>query len=305
MIKQNLSSNKQKGQVILILILVMTVALSIGLSVVQKSLVDVSTASKAEQSSRAFSAAEAGIEKALQNNGTTCGDDCVSFTENNSKADVSGTSLIPTVPDEGIPQDPLEIPPLAKEDVAQVWLADPTANLPSCTGGTSNVCYTQNSLDFYWGNPSTDKAAVEITLVYHDGTKYAYHKWYFDPSATRSSANGFDSASPNCLGHIVGTNTYQCKNTLAFTTTEASGLMLLRARLLYNTTSQPIAVRSTVTCPLSASSCASYSLPPQARSIISTGISGETQRKVNVFQLEKVVPPYFDYAIFSAGDIKK
>ncbi len=46
--------NNQKGQLILILILVMTVALSIGLSIVQKSLVDVSTSSKVEQSSRAF-----------------------------------------------------------------------------------------------------------------------------------------------------------------------------------------------------------------------------------------------------------
>ena len=56
---------EQKGQVILILILVMTVGLAIGLSIVQKSLVDISTASKIEQSSRAYSAAEAGVERAF------------------------------------------------------------------------------------------------------------------------------------------------------------------------------------------------------------------------------------------------
>ena len=55
----------KKGQILLALILVMTVALAIGLSVIQKSLVDVSTSTKVEQSSMAFSAAEAGIERSL------------------------------------------------------------------------------------------------------------------------------------------------------------------------------------------------------------------------------------------------
>ena len=57
---------KEKGQIILILLLVMTVALGVGLTIVQRSLTDISTSTKVEQSSRAFSAAEAGIEKALQ-----------------------------------------------------------------------------------------------------------------------------------------------------------------------------------------------------------------------------------------------
>ena len=42
--------------IILILVLVMTVALAIGISVIQRSLSDISTATKVEQSSRAFSA---------------------------------------------------------------------------------------------------------------------------------------------------------------------------------------------------------------------------------------------------------
>lgn len=286
----------QKGQVILILILVMTVALAIGLSIVQKSLVDVSTASKVEQSSRAFSAAEAGIEKALQlNSSTSVSSTSVDFSENASRAEAINSGLIPEVPPANNRQAALEFPPLAKEDTAQVWFA----NLDSTTNPPPAV-YTQNSLDVYWGDPlSEDKAALELTLVYHDGTKYTPKKWYLDQV---DRGNGF-AVVGTCTdnGYRAGANVYRCSKSIGFTPQEAAGLMLLRARLLYNSTSQPFAVQppSTATCG------AACSLPPQAREIESTGVSGETQRKINVFQLYKVVPPFFDYAIFSAGDITK
>ncbi len=293
---------KEKGQAILILILVMTVALSIGLSMIQRSLVDVSTASKVEQSSRAFSAAEAGIEKALQP-GSSCGNNCVSF-DNSSKADVSGVDLIPVVPTSGIRQAVLEYPPLAKEDVVQVWLAD----YASSNSNPPPIRYAQNTLDVYWGNNSgTDKAALELTLVYY-GTdpqdpvvsernvqKYRSHKWYLDYTGlVRTPDNKFDNAST-----CNGSSTYTCKKVLNFSANEAAGLMLLRARLLYNSTSQPIAVQAVGTCGIACS------LPAQAKWITATGKSGETQRKVRVFQLKNVVPPFFDYAIFSAGEITK
>ncbi len=298
--------NSQKGQVILILILVLTVALSIGLSIVQKSLVDVSTASKVEQSSRAFSAAEAGVEKALK------GDTSLqTFTDNSSKiTEITPIGLIPATPAAGSPQAALELPPLAKEDVAQVWLADPDQNvkLPDCTADPAKhqpVCYAQDTLDIYWGNSLTDKAAIELTLVYYDGSAYKSSKWYLDHTlASRNTPNGFGVAD-SCTGSErpqTGTIDYQCRKTLDFLLIKSANpsatWMLIRARLLYNSTSQPFAVQAV-------GNCATCFLPPQARSVSSTGVSGDTQRKVNIFQLYKVVPPYFDYAIFSAGEIKK
>ncbi|KKQ59989.1 MAG: hypothetical protein US80_C0004G0041 [Candidatus Daviesbacteria bacterium GW2011_GWA2_38_17] len=267
---------RQAGQVILILILVMAVALAIGISVIQRSLSDISTSSKVEQSSRAFSAAEAGIEKALRNDTSN-----TVFTD--SRATVSNSGSLP------LAGQALEYPLLGKEEVAQVWLADPNANLPNCTGYT---CYTQTSLGVYWGNSSTDKAALELTIVYYAGGSYQSKKWYLDQIA-RTPANNFDT-SADCGGFLIGVNAYRCKKTLSFTAQEAAGLMLLRARLLYNSTSQPIAV-----APVSGS------LPPQAMIIESTGTAGDTQRKIRVFKLDKVVPPYFDYGIFSLGEINK
>lgn len=297
----------------MLLIVIMTVALAIGLSVVQKSLVDVSTASKVEQSSRAFSAAEAGIEKALT--GTVNCTDCQYFSDTSSTIKQINTNSIPCVPgttgcaqEAGVRQVAFEYPPLAKEEVAQVWLADPTAtNLPVCTGGTYNICYTQSRLDVYWGNSSIDKAAIELTLVYYDGVKYTSRKWYLDQT-TRDPVNGFRQVS--CSSTTLISYIYQCKVTLGDNSYAGgfplpTGLMLIRARLLYNNTSQPFAVQAGVACPAAAGSCTAYSLPPQARMITSTGTSGETQRKIQVFQEYKVAPPYFDYAIFSAGEIKK
>jgi len=290
----------QKGQVILVLILVMTVALAIGISVVQRSLSDISTSTKVEQSSRAFSAAEAGIEKAL--NCPTCVTTSVNFSENQSGATVTNNSLIPCVPGSsgcvqgtGSQQVALEYPPLAKEEVAHVWLADYTSTVNPPT-----VFYTQPTLDVYWGDPAAiDKAALELTLVYYASGQYLSRKWYLD-QIVRSPANNFEQVT--CIGNysLAG---YQCKKTLGNNTginngPLPSGLMLLRARLLYNSTSQPFAVQAVGTC-------ATCFLPPQARKIISTGTAGTTQRRVQLFQLDKVVPQYFDYAIFSAGDINK
>lgn len=281
----------ETGQVILVLILVMTVALAIGISVIQRSISDISTSSKVEQSSRAFSAAEAGIEKTLVTGNTS-----LITLQNNAQAQATDTGLIPAVAPNGTQQDPLEYPPLSKEEVAQVWLANPD----SPTNPPAGV-YKQSSLDVYWGNSSTDRAALELTLVYYDGSinQYKSQKWFLD-QIVRSPNNNFDT-SANCAGGIIppaSSTTYQCKKTISLPAAPAS-LMLVRARLLYNISSQPFAVQAVGTC---GTDC---SLPPQARIIISTGTAGTTQRKVKLFQINKVVPPYFDYAIFSTGAINK
>lgn len=272
----------------MILILIMTVALAIGLSVIQKSLSDISTSSKVEQSSRAFSAAEAGIEKALRNDFTGA-----NFT--GSSATVLDSGSLPAA------GQALEYPLLSKEEVAQVWLADSRATLPNGDDcGSGYTCYDPSAprtLDVYWGNSTDDKAALELTLVSYSGG-YVTRKWYLDHNITRNPDNKFTKT--DCIRYSLPPNNYQCKFTIGGPSDPdgalpAGRLILIRARLLYNSTSQPIAV-----APKSNSS-----LPPQARIIESTGIAGETQRKIRVFKLDKVVPPYFDYGIFSAGEIRK
>jgi len=56
----------QKGQAALILVLVMAIALGFGLSIISQSTTDVRISEQEQEASRAFNAAEAGIEKALK-----------------------------------------------------------------------------------------------------------------------------------------------------------------------------------------------------------------------------------------------
>lgn len=306
----------QKGQVILVLILIMTVALAIGLSIVQRSLVDITTASKVEQSSRAFSAAEAGIERLLQT-GVLTGFDLPNDSKVTSLTD-SGLLPITIAAGANLQQLPLEIAspasPLAKEEVAQVWLANFNSTTPSSPpncGPNMQCFYTQNALDIYWGNSASDQAALVLTLIYWDGptSSYTSKKWYLDhSSASRNPSNGFDTTL--CSGNYSEMPGYRCYVRIGDPSLDPAfskpgygvlptGLILLRARLLYNVSSQPFAVRAVNTC---GPAC---SLPPQLRIYSATGESGQTQRKVQIQQQLKVVPPFFDYAVFSAGDISK
>ncbi len=287
---------REKGQVILMLILVMTVALAIGLSVIQRSLSDISTSSRVEQSSRAFSAAEAGIEKALRNDFTGA-----SFTD--ASATVTGTDLMPCIPGSagcaqgsGSPQIALEYPPIGKEEVVQTWLADPD---------TLATVFDQASINIAWGNKNIqnagEKPAIEVTQIYAAAGSYNSQKFYFDSNSSRAVINRFQDASSNCSDSSSNINTTMGSSRPFYCRTSITGLTgplkLLRVRMLYSNSSQAFAV-----VPVA---CAACSLPPQARIIESTGTAGGTQRKVQVFQLYKVVPPYFDYGIFSVGEINK
>ncbi|OGE19404.1 hypothetical protein A3D83_04810 [Candidatus Daviesbacteria bacterium RIFCSPHIGHO2_02_FULL_41_10] len=307
---------RQAGQVILILILVMSVALAIGLSVIQRSLSDVSTSTDIEESSRAFSAAEAGIERILSG-GTP---PFVNFSENNSTASATSYNF-PAPPGQGDNnrQRPFECPPgdtsFAKESVAQVWLADPNSSSPTNPLAPAEY-YKQTSLDVYWGlKNSTDKAALEVILVYWDGAKYVTRKWYLDQTdAVRSGNTQFTPV--NCSINIPQLPNYQCQYRLGGTlgsSTDPGGplpaspsvLMLLRARTLYNETSQPFAVQAVGTCTGVGQTPQDCWLPPQAKIIVSKGTSGQTRRIIQLCQVPKVVPSYFDYAIFSEDEIAK
>ncbi len=275
---------KQEGQVIIILILVMTVALAIGLSVIQRSLSDISTSSKVEQSSRAFSAAEAGIEKAIQ-----------ADTAISSPVTLGNNAIIQGVDKNEVPAtgQALEYPLIGKEEMTQVWLADPS---------TLAEVYNKSSFDLYFGTPNTaDKPAIEVTVISWDGVKYVSTKKFFDADTSRTTTNSFAAATCN-HNHTVLTNantassTFDCKVSVSgYSYSTPAKPILARIRLLYSSISHPVAL-----APVS-----SGSLPAQARIYTATGISGGTQRKVQVFRLDKVVPPYFDYAIFSAGTIGK
>lgn len=295
---------EQKGQALIILLLIMLVTLTIGLAVTQRSLSDLSSSNKVDQSTRAFSAAEAGIEKALQSGSSTV----ISSGElqDQATANVKISDLLP------LAHQALEYPPIGKDTVAQFWLADPTSLATVYPGNTPINIYFGNRYDSSPQNP--DIPAIEVNLISKSGGNYVSTKYFYDPVTSRQASDNFTcnssfppacAATPSCQGatHDVNTSNSPNKSSgpdrhfwcMITINTPASPIMI-RARILYSNTDQPIAVE-----PVGSSN----SLPPQARIYTSIGTAGQTLKKIQVFKMQYVVPAYFDFAIFSAGDITK
>lgn len=319
-----LFKKSQKGQVILILLLVMTVALAIGLSIVQRSISDVSTSNRVEQSSRAFSAAEAGIERALQQDNLSATQP--QFTlENGAVTKIVDSGLLPN------PKQAIEYPAISKEEVIHMWLADPDANFETESG----QYYAQPNLDIYWGSSDIakpeDYPALELTvvsLINSAGRRtYVNKKIYLDPDSSNRRGNGFHKpgyTGPNISAFACSPSLDAISTIFSETNNPAPDrrffchatvtdlqpyLILLRARILYSNSSHPIAIKPVVP-ELPDTSCESpdyipCSFPRQVKIIQSYGSFGDTQRAIQLFKIDKVVPFYFDYAIFSAGDIEK
>lgn len=292
----------QSGQVVVILLLLMLVALSIGLAVTQRSVTDVTTSTQSEQSSRAFSAAEAGIAKALSGSVPTG-----SFSLDNSSSANFDTSAWLPIPGSSAG---IEYPAIGRERAAQFWFTNPDD--PSIT-------YTGDKVWLYFGNENADndKPAVEVEIVMLANNQFYSQTYYYDsdPSRAGPAGNGFESV--NCTGNpilpvsISGNNRrFYCRvlipgpPTNAFPNLGGSGncynpgvcqLILARVRLLYSNEDHRIAVAP----------FGNAQLPQQVQIYNSTGIAGQSQKQIQAFRVKDVIPPWFNFAVFSINEIKK
>ncbi len=318
----------QKGQIIIILLMIMVVALALGLVVTQRSISDVAISTETDQASKSFSAAEAGLEKAFDPSSfpSSSSSPLSLNLGNESSAEVSKTRL------PKMDFYPLEYPPIGKETIAQVWFEDPALPLPSPGSDWPNN-YSSSEFDVYFGNPlfctissgSGDCPAIELNAILFNTSSKTYysHKFFFDSKA-RTPANGFvppntlppprvprcDSAGidiTDTVSQVIGIRKYLCKATVPTDCPSGSypfcspirfnsgdNLVLVRIRLLYNNKKHPVAIAPQ-----------NDNLPEQATLYSSKGITGQTLKEIQIFKLDNVVPPWFDFAIFSAGDINK
>lgn len=307
---------RQTGQTIIILLLIMLVALSIGLVVTQRSLTDLTSSTQTDQSSRAFSAAEAGIEQAIQlcPPGVACNNipasDKTIQLGNQSSSDITISGALPAT------GQLLEYPPIKKEEFAQFWLAS-----PEDINDTSNS-YNEASFEFYFGNIydyssssyEAEQPAVEVNVVLKDESgKFGPKRFYLDSNNTRRDKNGFISTVPTCraggyakttvnLTNASDSNFY-CRATISYSlsspcfpgSTGGCRPILVRVRPLYSNLAHKMAIEPNP----------GKSLPPQASIYTSIGNSGQSQKTIRVFRMKYVVPQFFDFAIFSAGPINK
>jgi hypothetical protein len=264
----------EEGQILLIVVLVMTIALTIGLSVATRTITNIRTSADQEQSERAFSAAEAGVEQALQSNTNTSG----SFSNNAQYQ----TSVNTVIGQSFLLRNGVIIP---KDDAADVWFAQYPTYATPWTG----------TVTLYWGqssdvcNPTeatNTMAALEIVLISGTKANPLVAHYPVDPCNARTTNNHFEFI-PSAGGVISGQN-FGYRKTIVVT----SGL-LMRIIPLYAGTKIGV-----IGCNAGGTGCTN--LPAQGTVISSVGTADTTQRKiVGIKENPKLPVQFFPFVVFS------
>lgn len=306
------SVDLQKGQVVVLLLLVVVIALAVGLSTINRSTLEVSTSKKSEDSSRAFSAAEAGMERIIEANKNNLGGATqISVIPPSFDNQSSATIITAGLPVSG---KGLAYPPFGKESFAQFWLVD-SGDI------TKAKAYSANTYDIYFGDPSPngdlnyyatypdEKPAIEVNTIYWDGSssKYLSQSNYYDSfggtmlNARSAGFNGcsipVNSPSIQVNTDVVPTTPFYCKAivNIGSLVSGSSFPVMVRVRILYSSLSHPVAIYPAT----------GASISPQANIYISKGTSGSVQRTLKVFTQKAVMPQFFNYALFSAAELTK
>lgn len=296
---------KCSGQVVIILLLVTVIVLAVGLSVAGRSINEIETSTISENSSRAFSAAEAGLERII----TKIGTGNYNFTDLSNDA-TSSASYKTTLPDPG---QAIEYGSLINKDsnsVAQFWLADPSSIDPSGNGLPTHV-FVAGSFNLYFGdangdytNKPTDKPAVEVSVISYNNANHniEINKFYVDTdNGSRNTDNGFTQCgllNPASINTTMGQGrSFYCKSMIAgypqnyYVT--GNYPILVRIRILYSSLAHPVALSG------------GSNFPPQVSQYTSEGSSGNTKRMIQVTKHKEVLPFFFDFALYATGNISK
>lgn len=290
-------TQSQSGQALLIVLLLMSVVLAIILASLSRSITDISISTYEEDALKAFSAAEAGVEEVLLSDLTSGSLNTTFSTGASYQVDISQTSS----------SDKEFIYPenLSSAETANFWMTSRNADGDFECG--SSPCFAGSSLTFCWGKTGVE-SAISVSLFYDESFSKAtaspnnYEdvkvvKAAYDPLAR----GNFSLSSGSCS---VGEQTFPYSTTLNLTSllpcaSERGCLLLSRVKTHYADADEvPVAIVST-------GGGASAILPAQGVQISSTGVSGNSTRRVNVFKSNSQLPFPLDSAIFSLKDIVK
>ncbi|MBI3396854.1 hypothetical protein HY045_00095 [Candidatus Woesebacteria bacterium] len=311
---------RQSGQAVLIFLLFMAVVLTVALSFISRSTTDVNISSRGEQSLRAFSAAEAGVENAL----------ITGVSETGTQISSSDPSTTYTTTASAIADKDFNSPnDFYSGESMTLWFVDHDSNGNYACTGTGINCFkgaAAPSLKLCWGTPGTtlaNSSALEVSVFYatdptkvvkisggnttYDFSSVKVARAAIDPNgASRAGPTGFPltnfSYNLDAGTCKVKGTAYQFQKTFNIGTdlgipsavhTQDYGLLFARVRFLYNTTTkQPLGGH-----------VEPVNLPKQGLDITAVGNSGESTRKLHVFQSLGEPPGIFDSTLFSPGGL--
>lgn len=275
----------EKGQAVLIVLLSLSVVLIVILYILSRSITDISLSSKEEDSLRAFSAAEAGVERVLVT-GSATGDQFIG----DAKFNAGVTSF-----SKGALQSVFPIP-LRSGESATFWFAEHDATTGDLVCNAGNPCFTGNTAKFCWGDSGTANnalsPAIEISVYYKVGAEYRISRMMVDPFAGRTQ----NSPAPinNCT--VDGENFQYYYN---YSLAGLSNLQFATVKMLYNTS---------LTHKVGIDTLGTGNLPSQGAKVNSVGNFGGASganRAIEVYQLHPEIPPIFTNAIYTSTGVNK
>lgn len=279
----------QAGQALLIVVLIMVIVLTVSLAIVARTITNLRTTNDDDNSQQAFSAAEAGIDRAIKSNcinPSDCPDAITgSFTTDKNKSVSYTTSVTPLA---GVNSFYVrgKGAQIEEDQGADVWLSqydpDPTKRYTNPQSGTVTI---------YWGRYGEDAcstAALEIIAITGDKTNPIMKRYTIDPCDARRGTNGFcpKNTVPDCLtisnGSSFPDDSGYFNYSTSLTFSDSSKGILLRIIPLYTNT----ILGAKGICQPSGACDPFYSQGKQIESIGTVGIPGssQTKRKITYFQ---------------------
>lgn len=264
----------QRGQVLLAIVLVVTVVLTVSMSVMTRSIVNLKLSSEEDQSQKALSAAEAGIEQSLNaaNSGSFSGGfgNSAAFSTNTSQ--VGGNNFLLN-----------NGKVVVKNEGADIWLSDYASvfNINNNGQGNGNNNQWNGTLTIFWGSSSDNCASSEtvntmaaIEIIVLSGTMnnpMAQH-YVYDPCPGRRAQNNF--SLPQGGGSVASQSFAYSAQITVNTDGYVARIIPLYANTYVGVQNNPV-------------------LPAQGTLIDSTGSVGEVKRKVSVYKANPFLPSEF------------
>lgn len=271
--------SNQSGQILLLTLLVLSVASTIALSLVGRITTDVAISNQVSESTRAFNAAEAGIEETLKLGltGTKTLTPGLSYTVNRS--DIGGVA-----------GDYVFSAKTKVESVETLWLV----NHDTSGSLLLTPTYTANYVDVCWSSEAITPAMIVGIYVQVSGGGYQVARGAYDPDVNRASANNFSTVTATTGGCGANTQTtYRQRIRFSDFSIDPSVTTVIAFRLLPVYSDTKIAID------------APQAIPIQGYQVESSGTTDAgVTRKIVVDQPFKTPPAIIDYVIYSQGNFR-
>lgn len=287
-------NKNNSGQALLIVLLSLAVVLTVVLFIISRSITDISISTKEEDSLRAFSAAEAGIERAL-----IIGSDTGSLTIGDATFSADVSSFAQGAQGVNYPFN------LRSGEYANFWFVG--HNSDGTLGCTTEPCFRGGSMKICWGEPGTVSSdaqtpAVEVAVTYAgtagDYSTLSVARAASDPYTIRD--NNFSDPDTTCT---IDGQSYAFAKNIDFSSLGISNyatdnvLQYATVRMLYNTAAaHRIGIDVSPTSSL---------LPSQGLKVESLGQYADANRKIEAYQLHSQTPMIFNSVVFSSGGVTK